>query len=218
MRLAFVLVGVALSLLVGRASAEGSVAVPLTSESYAEGGTTKGVVLFAVRWDRRWKCGGFENAQLRLLAFDKLPITRTTEDESADLVLADAPLLMTKPRFDDYAFVVAPGEYALVGLHIKAAASVSDVRIAKVGRDRLIKDGRPDGGSFVVNPGETVYIGHFYLDCFKEPTLWRYYPEDREAFNGYLAGVTKQHPELDASKVQFRLFKTTFFGRDFELK
>lgn len=218
MRLAFVLVGLALSLLVGRASGGGAVALPLTSENFAEGGTTKGVVLFAVRWDRRWKCGGFENAQLRLLAFDKLPITRTTEDESADLVLADAPLLMTKPRFDDYAFVVAPGEYALVGLHIKAAASVSDVRIAKVGRDRLIKDGRPDGGSFVVNPGEMLYIGHFYLDCFKEPTLWRYYPEDREAFNGYLAGVTKQHPELDASKVQFRLFKTTFFGRDFELK
>lgn len=218
MRLAFVLVGVALSLVVGRASSEGSVAVPLTTESYAEGVTTKGVVLFAVRWDRRWKCAGFENAQLGLLAFDKLPVSRTNEDESADMVLADAPLVMTKPRFDDYAFVVAPGEYALVGLQIKAAASVSDVRIAKVGRDRLIKDGRPDGGSFVVRPGETVYIGHFYLDCFKEPTLWRYYPEDREAFNGYLAGVTKQHPELDASKVQFRLFKTTFFGRDFELK
>jgi hypothetical protein len=218
MRIVLVLVGVALGLLVGCASAEGSVVVPLTPKSYAEGATTKGVVLFSVRWDRRWNCAGFDNAQLRLLAFDKLPIGRTNEDESADLVLADAPLLMTKPRFDDYAFVVAPGEYALVGLHIQAAVSVSDVRVATVGRDRLIKDGRPVGGSFVVGPGEAVYIGHFYLGCFKEPTLWRYYPEDREAFNGYLAGVTKQHPELDVSRVQFRLFKTTFFGRDFELK
>ena len=147
-----------------------------------------------------------------------MPITRGNEDEGADLALADAPLLMTKPRFDDYAFVVEPGEYALVGLHIKAANSMSDVRLAKVGRDRLIKDGRPDGGSFVVAPGEVIYIGHFYLDCYKEPTLWRYYPEDREAFNAYLSSVTKQHPELDALKVQFRLFKTTYFGRDFELK
>lgn len=218
MRIVFVLAGVVLALMIGRASAEESVASPLTPESYAEGANKKGVVLFAVRWDRRWKCGGFENAQLRLLAFDKLPISRTNEDENADFVLADAPLLMTKPRFDDYAFVVTPGEYALVGLQIKAAASASDVRIAKVGRERLIKDGRPEGGSFVVGAGEVVYIGHFYLDCFKEPTLWRFYPEDREAFNGFLAGVNKQHPELDASKVQFRLFKTTLFGRDFELK
>lgn len=218
MRIAIVLVGVVLTLLVGRASAQTSVAVPLTPESYAEGATTKGIVLFAVRWDRRWKCAGFENAQLRLLAFDKLPISRSSEDESADWVLADAPLVMTKPRFDDYAFVVAPGEYALVGLHIKAANSMTDVRIAKVGRDHLIKDGQPEGGVFNVGPGEAIYIGHFYLDCYKEPTLWRYYPEDREGFDAYLAGVTKQHPELDASKIQFRLFKTRFFGRHFELK
>jgi hypothetical protein len=78
--------------------------------------------------------------------------------------------------------------------------------------------GRPEGCSFVVGPGEVVYSGHFYLDCFKEPTLWRYYPEDRETFNGYLSGVAKQHPELGTSKIQFCLFKTTFFGRDFELK
>lgn len=218
MRIAPVLVGVVLGFLVGRAVAQALVAVPLTPQSYAAGAATKGVVLFAVRWDRRWKCAGFENAQLRLLAFDKLPTNRNSEDESADLAVADAPLVMTKPRFDDYAFVVEPGEYALVGLHIKAANSMTDVRLAKAGRDRLIKDGRADGGSFVVGPGEAIYIGHFYLDCYKEPTLWRYYPEDQEGFNGYLAGVAKQHPELDASKVQFRLFKTTYFGRDFELK
>lgn len=216
--MALVLAGVALAALVGRASAQASAAIPLTPASYAEGATAKGVVLFAVRWDRRWKCAGFENAQLRLLAFDKLPIVRNSNDDNADLVLADAPLVMTKPRFDDYAFVVAPGEYALVGLHIKVASSVTDVRLAKVGRDRLIKDGRPQGGSFVVGPGETVYIGHFYLDCFKEPTLWRYHVEDKKSFDAYLDEVTKQHPELDASSVQFRLMKTAFFGRDFELK
>lgn len=210
--------GLALALLGVRAWAQEPVVVPFTPESYAEGGATRGTVLLAVRWDRRWKCAGFENAQLRRLAFDKLPIRRSSEDNGADLVLADAPLVMTKPRFDDYAFVVAPGEYALVGLHIKVASSESDVRLAKIGRDRLIKDGQPEGGSFKVGPGEVVYIGHFYLDCYKEPTLWRYYPEDVAGFHTYLAGVAKLHPEIDVSKVQFRLFKTGYFGRDFELK
>lgn len=193
-------------------------AVPLTSEAYTESGKTNGVVLFAVRWDRKWKCAGFENAQLRLIAFDKLPSNHPVEDENADLLVADAPLIMTKPRFDDYAFFVEPGEYALSGLHIKAAASVSDVRLARVGRERLLKDGRPEGGSFTVAPGEIVYIGHFYLDCYVEPTLWRYYLEDRDTYNAYLAEVKKKYPELDFSKAQFRLFKTKYFGRDYELK
>jgi hypothetical protein len=193
-------------------------AAPLTSEAYAESGKTKGVVLFAVRWDRKWKCASFENAQLRLIAFDKLPSSRPVEDESADLLVADAPLIMTKPRFDDYAFLVEPGEYALSGLHIKAAASVSDVRLAKVGRERLLKDGHPEGGTFTVGPGEIVYIGHFYLDCYGEPTLWRYYLEDRDSFNAYLAEAKKKYPDLDLSKAHFRLFKTKFFGRDYELK
>lgn len=193
-------------------------AVPLTSDAYSQSATAKGVVLFAVRWDRRWKCGGFENAQLRLIAFDKLPTSRAGEDQNADLVVADAPLLMTSPKFDDYAFLLEPGEYALSGLHIKVAASESDVRIAKVGRERLIKEGNPEGGSFVVGPGEVVYIGHFYLDCLKEPILWRYYLEDRESFDAYVVKTKKKFPELDTTKVNFRLFKTPFFGRDFELK
>ena len=193
-------------------------AAPLTSEAYAESGKTKGVVLFAVRWDRKWKCASFENAQLRLIAFDKLPSSHAVEDESADLLVADAPLIMTKPRFDDYAFLVEPGEYALSGLHIKAATSISDVRLAKVGRERLLKDGRPEGGTFTAGPGEIVYIGHFYLDCYGEPTLWRYYLEDRDTFNAYLAEAKKKYPDLDFTKAQFRLFKTKFFGNDYELK
>lgn len=209
---------VAWALFMGHAMAQSPVAVPLTAETQPQGSTDKGVVLLSVRWDRRWQCGGFENAQLRLLAFDKLPTTRKQEDEGADLLLADAPLLTTKPAFDNYAMVMDAGEYALAGIQIKAAASVTDVRLAKVGRERLLKDGQPQGGTFVVGPGESVYIGHFYLDCLREPTLWRYYPESREDFNSYLAQVAKQHPELDVTKVQFRLFKTPYFGQDHELK
>jgi len=52
--------------LVGTAlAAESSVAQPIPVNASTMGDGTKGAVLIAVRWDRRWKCGGFENAQLR---------------------------------------------------------------------------------------------------------------------------------------------------------
>ena len=192
--------------------------MPLTSENYIQDSAKKGVVLLSVRWDRKWKCAGFENAQLRLLGFDRLPSQRPIDDEGADLLLDDAPLLMTKPKFDDYAFLVEPGEYALSKLNIKAARSTTDVGVAKVGRERLLKEGAPDGGTFNVGAGEIVYIGHFYIDCYKEPSLWRYYLENREGFDNYLAEQKKKVPELDIDKAKFRLFKSRYFGRDYELK
>ena len=192
--------------------------LPLTSENYMQDGAKKGVVLLSVRWDRKWKCAGFENAQLRLLGFDLLPSTRPVDDEGADLLLDDAPLLLTKPRFDDYAFLVEPGQYALSKLHIKVARSVRDVGIAKVGRETLLQDGASVGGTFNVDAGEVVYIGHFSIDCFQEPSLWRVYLKDRESFNEYLADQKKKVPELDTSKASFRLFKSSYFGRDFELE
>lgn len=210
--------GVTFCLLANSSLAENSTVAPLTSASYAEGSATKGIILFSIRWDRKWKCGGFENAQLRRLAFDKMPVTRTSNDPNADLVLADAPLLLTHPQFDDYAFIVEPGEYALVGFDIKVAASITDVRIGRVGRDLLIKEGKPEGGSFDGAPGEAVYLGHFYLDCLTEPTPWRYYLSNQEAFNEYIEKIKKQHPELGATKIHYRLFKTKLLGRDFELK
>ncbi|WP_341677767.1 hypothetical protein [Niveibacterium sp. SC-1] len=192
--------------------------VPLTHDNYAQEGARKGVVLMSVRWDRKWNCAGYENAQLRVLGFDRLPSQHAAKDERADLLLDDAPLVMTKPVFDDYAFLVEPGEYALSRLQIKAAKSVSDIRYSKVERDRLLKDGQPQGGTFRVDAGELVYIGHFYLDCYKEPAMWRYYMEGRAAFDEYLAGWTKKFPELDAARVQFRLFKSPYFGRDYALE
>ena len=185
------------------------------SRRWFYGGIT---VLLSVRWDRKWKCAGFENAQLRLLGFDLFPSTRPVDDEGADLLLDDAPLLLTKPRFDDYAFLVEPGQYALSKLHIKVARSVRDVGIAKVGRETLLQDGASVGGTFDVDAGEVVYIGHFSIDCFQEPSLWRVYLKDRESFNEYLADQKKKVPELDTSKASFRLFKSSFFGKDFELK
>lgn len=209
-----------LAILVSYLASFGAIAqsAPLTSENYIQDGAKKGVVLLSVRWDRKWRCANFENAQLRLLGFDHLPSKRPMDDEGADLLLNDAPLLMTKPIFDDYAFLVEPGQYGLSKLHMKAARSTTDVGVAKVGRERLFKDGLPEGGTFNVAAGEIVYIGHFYIDCYKEPSLWRYYIEDREGFDSYLAKQKKKVPELDITKAKFQLFKSSYFGRDYELK
>lgn len=193
------------------------VAEPITSDAYKQFGASKGVVLFAVRWDRKWSCGEFENAQLRVIGFDKLPSQRANDDEAPDILLDDAPLIMTKPVFENYALLVEPGDYGLSSLHIKVARSVSDVGVFKIPRSTFLKDGRSLGGTFKVGPGEIVYIGHFYLDCYKQPTLWRFYSEDRDAFDRYLASVKKEHPELDVTKAQFRLFQTTEFGYDYQL-
>ena len=72
-------------------------------------------------------------------------------------------------------------------------------------------------GTFTVKAGELVYIGHFGLDCYKEPTIWRYYPEGREGFDSYKQVIKKQYPFLDVDKMEFRLFKTSKLGRDYEL-
>ena len=65
----------AVIILVGvvRLAAASGAAEPLTTEAYPKLKESKGVVLLAVRSVVRWKCGEFENAQLRLIAFDKLP-------------------------------------------------------------------------------------------------------------------------------------------------
>src|SRR6185295_12549797 len=144
--------------------AQSPVAERVTGNAVIAGNQTKGVALLAVRWDRRWNCGGFENAQLRVMAFDKLP-TAKTDDAAPDLLLDDAPLIMTKPVFENYAFQLEPGEYGLSRLEIKVAKSVSDVGVFRVPRSKFLKDGASLGGTFTVGAGEVVYLGHFYLDC-----------------------------------------------------
>ena len=199
-------------------AAEPIVAQPILGSASTIGDGTKGVVLIAVRWDRRWNCGGFENANLRFIGFDKLPSTKSGDEARSDIVLDDAPRLLTKPIFDHYAFLVEPGEYGLSRIDIKVASSVRDIRIATAPRSKLLKDGQPRGGSFTVAAGETVFIGLFYLDCYQEPTLWRYYPEGRDEFNRYLETAKKTFPALDTEKVVFRLFQTTVFGQDYSLQ
>jgi hypothetical protein len=198
------------------ACAQSAVAERVSGEAVNTANPSKGLVLLAVRWDRKWSCAGFENAQLRAIAFDKLP-TEKSDSVAPDILLDDAPLIMTKPEFDNYAFLVEPGEYGLSRLEIKVAKSKSDVGFFKVPRSKLINNGKSLGGTFTVVAGEAVYLGHFYLDCYQQPILWRYYPEGRDGFSGYLASLKKLYPALDVEKVAFRLFQTNEFGRDYKL-
>lgn len=198
------------------AQAQGTVAERVTGDAVNSTNQSKGLILLAVRWDRRWNCAGFENAQLRVIAFDRLPTTKA-DDAAPDILLDDAPLIMTKPVFENYAFQVDPGDYGLSRLEIKVAKSLSDVGFFRVPRSKFLSDGKSLGGTFAVNAGEAVYLGHFYLDCHQQPILWRYYPEGREGFNGYLVSLKKIYPVLDIEKVVFRLFQTKEFGQDYKL-
>src|SRR5688572_20052985 len=128
------------------ATAQSAIAERISGDAVAVN-PSKGVILFAVRWDRRWNCGGFENAQLRAIGFDKLPSAKAGDDIAADVLLEDAPLIMTRPVFDNYAFLVEPGDYGLSRLEIKVAKSRSDVGFFKIPRSKFLKDGQSLGGT-----------------------------------------------------------------------
>ena len=190
----------------------------VTSDSYAQRKNAKGVVVMAINWGRKWGCGTFENAELRSIAFDRVPVQKAADDQRPDLLL-DGPLrLIAKPIFVDYALLVEPGEYALSGFNIKVARSASDVGYIIARRSELVKDGQPQAGSFTVGAGEIVYIGNFFLDCTDSPTLWRYYSEGREGFRTHMGEVKQKYPFLDLDKVQYRLFHTTVLGHEYQLQ
>src|SRR6185369_13742844 len=106
----------------------------LSAEEYSRLKEKTGVVLLAINWNRRWNCGGFQNAQLQSIAFDRMAAAARADDAPPDLRIADAPLIMTTPGFDNYAFVVDPGSYVLSGFEVKAAMSMVDVRRGGAGR------------------------------------------------------------------------------------
>jgi hypothetical protein len=191
----------------------------LTRSAYENAKADMGVVLVGVNWGRAWGYCGFENVQLRRLAFDRMPIEKEGDEAPADLVL-EGPTLMAKPVSVDYAFLLEPGEYALTEFHIKAAKSVNDVGAFHAGRTRLIEGGRPVAGSFNVGANELVYIGHFAPDCPRsgEPIVWRYYLKDAAAFKEYLTEVKNKYPFLDMETAQFRLFHTTTIGHEYHLQ
>jgi hypothetical protein len=177
---------------------------------------TKGLVALSAIWGRTWKCAQFENGQLRSFGFDRLPSQTKADNVVPEVFLEDSPPYDNRHPIN-YVLALEPGEYGLATFGIKVASSVTDVKILSVGRARLFEGSKPIGGTFHVSAGELVYIGHFGLDCYKEPTIWRYYPEGRDGFESYKEVIKKQYPFLNVEKMQFRLFKTTVLGRDYVL-
>jgi hypothetical protein len=213
----FVLV-ITLFILVSGCASPGVVPRPkqeVTAESYGND-KTKGLVVLSAIWGRTWNCAKFENGQLRSFGFDRLPTQTTADNATPEVLLEDSPPYRERQPVN-YVLALEPGEYGLAAFAIKVASSVTDVKIVGVGRARLFEGRKPIGGTFHVNAGELVYIGHFGLDCYKEPTIWRYYPEGRDGFDSYKKVIKKQYPFLDADNIQFRLFKTSVLGRDYVL-
>lgn len=187
------------------------------ADDYVRSKNTKGIAILAINWGRQWGCGGFENAEIMSIGFDRLPLTNVAPNAPSEIFIDGPPRLTKRPVFMDYALMLEPGEYALSSFDIKAARSVSNVGHYIAKRDHLIQDNQPRGGSFRVDAGEIVYIGNFALDCHQNPMLWRYYTEGRNAFHAHMAEVNQKYPFIDPDKVTYRLFRTTTLGREYEL-
>ncbi|MEO8163916.1 MAG: hypothetical protein ABI619_00835 [Betaproteobacteria bacterium] len=173
-----------------------------------------GVLIIQVNWGRTWKCDQFENAQLQALTFTKSPLDAQT---SVSLDLETPSKLFVDNKYLPYALVVQSGEYALTEFDVTVARSVNDVTHIKGSKDTLLKDGKPIGGTFAVNTGEVVYVGHFGLHCGAEPFLWRNYIQSREEFERYIGGFRKKYPFVKHVPAQYRLFSTSLFGKPFSL-
>ena len=202
------LIALAVSSAMGK---EPPIAVKLSKKAYSKFGDASAVVLFTAGWGRAWNCGGFENAELRGIGFDLLPVP---EGKKGD------PDILVEGRSGEtnYAFLVRPGSYAIAFAKVKVAASMTDIRYLKLTRKDLLKEGRPIGGTFSANSGEVVYIGHFGLDCTYQPIPWRYYLNSREDFNEYISDFRKKYPFVHFRTGTYRLFDSKEFGQPHELK
>ena len=194
------------------ASAEGP--EELSARTYSSNSATHGVVLFHVNWGRKWGCAGIENAQLEALSFTRLDALRSA---AGTLKLTTPSRLFVEDRSVPYAFLLEPGRYALSGFDVKVAVSQWTIRHVQGTELQLVPDGKPAGGSFEVAAGEIVYIGHFALDCTKEPIPWRYYINGSRDFERYVAGFRKVFPFTKDVPVRYRLFETTRFGEPYTL-
>jgi hypothetical protein len=60
--------------------ASGTSARELTQGAYENARGPMGIVPVGVNWARAWGCCGFENVQLRSLAFDRMPVRKAGEE------------------------------------------------------------------------------------------------------------------------------------------
>jgi hypothetical protein len=189
-----------------------------TASTFAAQASAKGVVLVDVYWDRAWKCGRYENAQLMSLGFDRSPLNESDTASASAFTLENPSTLAPPTHFVPYAFLVEPGQYDMTSFTVKFASSLSTVERNEGTRKTLVKDGVSRAGSFTVAPGEVVYIGNFAVDCYGEPIPWRYFTEKRADFDKHLEQYRRKYPFLVPTKVVYRLFATEVMGRTNELK
>ncbi len=189
----------------------------VTKKAYQAGINSNGVVVLDVNWGRKWNCGGFENAELMKLEFDRVGGEAKADSAKADFVIEGPSRLTRTLRFLNYGFLLPPGDYVLSGISIKVARSITDVGYLNAKRSDLIKNGQPKGGTFTVAAGEIVYIGNFFLDCKTGPMLWRYYTPGQEGFQKHVAQYKSKYPFLEPQRFQYRLFRSDTFGTDYEL-
>ena len=191
----------------------------LTEAAYKAERSAKGVVLLDVDLGRYGKCGGNETAQLRRIAFNRLPITDTRADSSVDAEVSGPYLPTAAPRgMRNFAFLLAPGEYAMTRISIRVTQSVAQVGHLELGPEQLVPNGTVKAGSFRVSAGEIAYIGNFKVDCTPPMTLWRYYTEGKTDFADHVSQYRKSFPFLQLDDVQYRLFETKTIGTPYELK
>jgi hypothetical protein len=189
-----------------------------TDEALKAAGASKGVILLDVYWNRVWRCGRFENAQLRNLTFERLPLAPSGDPPQSPLKLDNPSRLAPPQRFVPYALLVDPGEYDLTGFEVGFARSARDVGSTTAARASTIENGRSRLGSFTVSPGEVVYLGNFAVDCYRDPIPWRYFTQGRADFAKHLEQYTAKYPSLKPESVVYRLFQTKELGGPYELQ
>jgi len=178
---------------------------------------TDGLILLEVNWGRQWGCAGLDNAQLQKMTFVRMAGPADPGRDSR-IKLKTPSRLFVDNRYQTYALLVEPGVYALSGFDIKVAHSTSKVGHLVADSDDLFAGETPTGGTFSVAQGEVVYIGNFSLDCSQEAVPWRYYIEEQEEFDRYVAWIREKYPSLGEHPVKFRLFSTERFGNNYSLQ
>lgn len=190
----------------------------LTAAAYIAESSSKGVVLLDADLGRYGKCGGNETAQLRRLTFSRMPLTDIGADSPADAEIAGPILPSAAHRgMRNYAFLLAPGEYAMTRIEIRVTQSMSKIENLFLGPEQLVSNGVSKAGSFRVSAGEVVYVGNFKVDCAPPLTLWRYYTEGRKNFAEHISEYQKSFPFLKLDNVHYRLFETRTIGAPYEL-
>ena len=98
-----------LALITPALAAEPAAIREVTKKAYQTGIAANAVVVFDVNWGRRWNCGGFENAELMRLEFDRVTGQPKADGAKADFIV-DGPSRLTRTlRFLCYAYLLPPG-------------------------------------------------------------------------------------------------------------